>query len=137
MKYLADISSREQGATLMETIVVVIIVGVALPSLMVLMGNLSFNNFKSELLSRAVDLASNRLEEIQAYKEDNWDWYKTIQTFNAEEVLADGFKRTTKITYYKTWGADGMEAYQVSVIISHAKLSSVYEIYIYLTKYVG
>ncbi len=137
MKYLADISRREQGATLMETIVVVIIVGVALPSLMVLMGNLSFNNFKSELLSRAVDLASSRLEEVQAYKEANWDWYKTIQTFDGDEVLADGFKRKTKITYYKSWGADGMEAYQVSVSISHAKLSSVYNIYIYLTKYVG
>jgi len=137
MGYLHDLSKKENGTTLMETIVVVIIVGVALPSLMVLMGNLSFNSFKNELLNNAINLASSRLEEIQAFKETNWDWYKTINTYDGDEQLEKGFMRRTKITYHKTWGANGSEAYEVTISIQHKKLSEIYNLRIFLTKYVG
>ncbi len=137
MSLFKDIWRKQSGATLMETIVVIIIVGVALPSLMVLMGNLSFNSFKNELLNKAVNLASSRLEEIEAYKEEKWDWYKTVAKFNGDENLKDGFIRSTKITYHSSWGKDAMEAYDVLVSIKHKKLSKIYNVHIFLTKYSG
>jgi len=125
---------EEHGLTLIEIVIIVIIVGIALPSLFVLMGNLSVQTFQNRLMTQSVNLANNRLEEIQAFKEANWDWYKTVNNYVETENI-DGFTRTTEVSYDNAWGNSGYEAYQVVVSVTHPKFPDGYIISFYLTKY--
>ncbi len=126
---------EERGFTLLEVIVVVVIVGVALPSLFILIGNVSYGSFRNKLMNTAVNHASSRLERIQAFKDENWDWYKTIENYEAEEDLADGFTRVTEIKHIDDWESTGYEAYAVTVSVGHDKLKDSYSVTIYLTLY--
>ncbi len=126
---------EERGFTLLEVIVVVVIVGVALPSLFILIGNVSYGSFRNKLMNSAVNIASSRLEQVQAFKDENWDWYKTITKFEEDETLADGFTRKTEVAHFEDWESSGYEAYGVTVTVGHQKLDDTYQVTIYLTKY--
>ncbi len=125
----------EQGFTLIEVIVVVVIVGIALPSLFVLIGNISYGSFQTHMMNTAVNRTSSRLEEIQAFKDANWDWYKSIEDYATVESLDDGFTRTTEVEYVDDWEDTGYEAYKITVSVAHEKLENPYVARIILTKY--
>ncbi|RMH65712.1 MAG: prepilin-type N-terminal cleavage/methylation domain-containing protein [Calditrichaeota bacterium] len=126
---------KEQGFTLMEVIVVVVITGIALPSLFVLLGNISYASFSTRMMNTAVNLASSRMEEIQAFKDANWDWYKTIEDFETEESLNDGFTRTTTVEHIDDWDNTGYEAYQITIAVAHQKVENPYTVTMNLTLY--
>ncbi|MCB0283670.1 MAG: prepilin-type N-terminal cleavage/methylation domain-containing protein [Calditrichae bacterium] len=130
MKYKRE----EQGFTLIELVVVITIIGIILPSLFVLMGNLSIQSFNSRLTSQVINLANSRMEEIQAFKEESWDWYKDINNYSETEN-SNGFTRNTTITYHNSWGNSGYEAYEINVNVSHSKLPQGYTLRFFLTKY--
>ena len=125
---------EEQGITLMEVIVTVIIAGIALPSLFILMGNLSYHSFQNKIMTQSVNLANNRLEEIQAFKDSKWDWHKSINDYADIENI-DGYTRTTKVSYQNKWGKSGYEAYRVEVNVAHEKLPNGYTLTFYFTFY--
>ncbi len=125
---------EEQGLTLFEVIVTVIIVGIALPSLFVLIGNLSYQSLQNKTMAQAVNLANSRLEEVQAFKDSQWDWYKSINDYVEIENI-DDYTRTTEVSYNSEWGESNYEAYQVEVNVSHPKFEAGYTISIYLTLY--
>ncbi len=124
----------EQGLTLLEIVVVIVIVGIALPSLFVLIGNLSYQSVQNRVMTQSANLANNRLEEIHAFKDSRWDWYKSINDYNDAQII-DGYTRTTVISHHAEWGASNYEAYQVVVTVSHQKLSRGYMLTFYLTLY--
>ncbi len=124
----------EQGLTLMEMVVVIIIVGIALPSLFVLIGNLSYQSVQNRVMTQSANLANNRLEEIHAFKDSRWDWYKSINDY-ADVQAIDGYTRTTEISYHAEWGDSDYEAYQVEVNVSHQKFTEGYTLTFYLTLY--
>jgi len=126
---------KEQGFTLMEVIVVVVITGIALPSLFVLLGNISYASFSTRMMNTAVNLASSRMEEIQAFKDANWDWYKTIEDFETEESLNDGFTRTTTVEHIDDWDNTGYEVYQITIAVAHQKVENPYTVTMNLTLY--
>lgn len=119
----------------MEVIVVVVITGIALPSLFVLLGNISYASFSTRMMNTAVNLASSRMEEIQAFKDANWDWYKTIEDFETEESLNDGFTRTTTVEHIDDWDNTGYEAYQITIAVAHQKVENPYTVTMNLTLY--
>jgi Tfp pilus assembly protein PilV len=131
---MRKIIREEQGLTLLEVVVSVIVVGIALPSLFVLMGNLSIQSFQNRIMNQSVNLANNRLEEIRAFKDSNWDWYKSITDFEDTETI-DSHTRITEITHYDEWGESKYEAYQVNVNVSHPKLPDGYNLAFFLTLY--
>jgi len=127
---------EEKGVTLLEAVVVVIIVGIALPSLFVLMGNLSVRTVTNRLMTQSVYLADSRLEEIQAFRDANWDWYQTVEErFEGTEEQENGFSRQTRITYIAEWGEDNQEAYEVTVVVSNSNMPRPFQITFYLTKF--
>ncbi|NOG44195.1 MAG: prepilin-type N-terminal cleavage/methylation domain-containing protein [Calditrichaeota bacterium] len=125
---------EEQGLTLLEVIVTVIIVGIALPSLFVLIGNLSYQSFQNRVMTQSVNLANNRMEEIQAFKDSRWDWYKSINDYVEIEDV-EGYTRTTEVSYHSDWDDSDYEAYQVEVNVSHPKFPNGYNLTTYLTLY--
>lgn len=125
---------EEQGFTLLELVVVIIIIGIALPSLFVLMGNLSVQSLSNQVQTEIVNLASSRMEEIQAFKDQSWDWYKGINDYSETET-SNGFTRTTNITYHADWESTGYEAYEITINVSHTRIPSGYNLNFFLTKY--
>ncbi len=132
---MRGIFKKEQGVSLIELIVVIILLGVALPSLFSMIGYLASHHAKNELYTRCMVLANDRLEEIYAFKKENSDWYKTIMNFNQQENLDGGFIRETTITEVNNWGDAHLEAYDVTVKVTHPQISDGYSIKIRLTKF--
>jgi len=126
---------KEQGVTLIELIVVIIILGVALPFLFSMIGYLATHHARNEIYTQSMMLADSRLEEIYAFKQQQKDWYKNIMDFNEVETLDGGFTRETVITKVDNWGNANLEAYDVTVNVTHSSLSDGYTIKVRLTKF--
>jgi prepilin-type N-terminal cleavage/methylation domain-containing protein len=132
---MRGILRKEQGVTLIELIVVMILLGVALPSLFSMIGYLASHHAKNEIYTQCMVLANDRLEEIYAFKKENSDWYKNIMSFNQQENLDGGFIRETSITKVNNWGNANLEAYDVTVKVTHSQIPDGYRIKIRLTKF--
>lgn len=124
----------ERGLTLMETIVSVVIVGIALPSLFVLIANLSYQTVSNSITNRAVSLANSRMEEIYAIRDENWDWFKDPGQFN-EDVEFDSFRRVTAIQKVNNWVGAGIDAYRVTITVTQEKIPDGYVLTSLLTVY--
>lgn len=119
---------NQQGVSLVEIVILIIIVGVALPSLYTLNGIIVRYHAKNEIIVQATSLADSRMEQIISFKEENDDWDTYIKDYDQTESLAAGFTRVTKITSVSGWGAEGLDAYQIVVTVSHAELEKGYSL---------
>jgi hypothetical protein len=116
----------ERGASLFELTILILLIGVALPSVLGLMSQMSLGHIKNEKMYGCVSLANSKMEEIVVFKNNNDTWYNTINSFVGEEVISGGYKRTVALTITSNWISSGIEAYEIAVTISHPNLSNSY-----------
>ena len=114
----------EQGATLLELIVSFIILGIAIPSVILTIGHMGINHGKNESVYNAVGFANEKMEEIMAFKQryNDWAiWANDINDFAGTETLSDGSQRVVTITNITNWinnGAVVKNAYRVNVLVT-------------------
>ncbi len=126
---------NERGVTLFELILVIVLMGIALPSLLSLMGQISLQSTRPAIMEKAITLAEEKMEEIIGKKEANWNWYKNPTQFESDETLSDGFQRTVTVTAITGWGSAALDAWEIQVTVTHTLLPNGYSLTVRLTKY--
>jgi competence protein ComGC len=119
---------EHKGATLFELIIVIILIGVTLPSILGLMSQITVNHLKNEILNGCASRANSKMEEIVVFKNNNDLWYDSMSTFVGDEVLSGGYQRTVTLTKTTDWLSTGFETYQINVTISHPNIPNSYTI---------
>ena len=119
---------NQQGISLIEIIILIIIVGVALPSLYTLNAIVVKYHTKNEIMVQAASMADSRMEEIISFKKENSDWSKYISSYNQTESLTGGFIRITTVTSVSGWGAESLNGYKIEVTVSHTVLENGYSL---------
>ncbi len=132
---LLNIKTNQKGFTLIELVVVIILLGVSLPAIYSLYGSLSFHSVQSSVYDQLVAYAQDKMEEIIAIKEANWDWYKNPTQFEVDEDLADDFHRTVTVTTFSNWGNSLLDGWEIHVSITHPMIQSPYVLVTRFTKY--
>ncbi len=125
----------EQGVTLIELTIVIILIGVALPSILSMMGLVTVHSARNGIMEEAVALAESKMEQIIGKKEALWSWYKSSGQFETTESLDDGFQRSVTVTHLSDWGDSGLEGWEVEVAVTHPLLPNGYRLVVRLTKY--
>jgi len=125
----------QQGYTLMELVIAIIIIGVALPAIFSLYGQISVRAAQSALMNQMVAYAEDKLEEIIGKKESHWDWYKNPAQFAADENLGKGYRRIVTVNKITNWGNARIEAWEVQVKVTHPQLPRGFALSVRLTKY--
>lgn len=137
---LVDIYNRskihsEEGLTLVELIVVLILVGLIFPTIFSLAGTASVKATKYMYMQEANYLAEEKIEEIVGYKEQHWDWYKHINKFVGLENLNRGFVRSVSVQKLTNWGKAQIDCWEVVVTVTHPQIKNPMVLTIRLTKY--
>ena len=132
---MINIWRNEQGTSLIELVVVIVIVGVALPSLLSLLGMVSIHSAQNGVMERAIALAETKMEEIIGKKEATWNWYKNTTAFEVDETLPCGYRRVVTVTSISNWGSAALNAWEVNVTVSHQLLPNGYSLVVRLTKF--
>ena len=128
---------NQSGATLLELIIMIVIMGVVLP---VVLGTISYVSVQSAnyaVMDQAVALAEERMEQIMGQKEAQWNWYQNPSQFALSESLADGYTRTTTVSTLANWGVGAVDAWEVRVtVVQPQRLPNGYSLVVRFTKYV-
>ena len=125
----------EQGTTLLELVLLIIILGTALPAFLGIMGMVSTHSLQANVQQQAIVLAETKMEEIVGFKQQHWDWFKSINNFAQDINLTGGYRRVVTITHITNWGSAGIEAWEISVTVSHQLVPNGYSLITRLTKY--
>ncbi len=125
---------KEQGFTLMELIVIIVLLGIAVPAIFGLFSQISFNSAKNLLLDDMMAHCESRMEEIIAFKDNNWNWYNNPQQFAENVSLADNYTRTVTVTAINNWGSDNVSAWEITVNVSHPQIPNGYSLIVRLTQ---
>lgn len=132
---LPAIIRRQQGFTLMELVVMIVLLGVAIPAIIALYSQLSATSLKSSVLDRMMFYAETKMEEIIAAKENNLNWYQTPNQFVENVDLPDDFHRTVTVQTIQNWGNVNISAVEIAVIVTHPLIDSGYTLTVRLTPY--
>ncbi|MHB2152861.1 type IV pilus modification PilV family protein [Calditrichota bacterium GD2] len=135
MMMLTRFKQREEGFTLIELVVALVLIGIIFPTFFSLAGMASVKAAKFLHSQQAQYLAESKMEEIIGFKRLNWDWYKTISKFEKTEILEDDFTRSVKVEKIKNWGKAQIEGWQVTVAVSHPALDEDVTLTIRFSKY--
>jgi len=127
--------NRQEGFTLMELVVMIVLLGVAIPSVIYLYSQLSATSVKSSVLDQMMFYAESKMEEIIAIKEKNLNWDQTPNQFAEDINLPDDFHRTVTVQNITNWGNVNVPAVQVTVDVTHPLISNSYTLTVRLTPY--
>lgn len=127
--------NNQSGFTLIELVVVITLLGVTLPAVYSLYGSLSVHSVKSAIYDQMIAYGQDKMEEILAVKEKNWDWYKDPFQFEVDEDLADDYHRQVTVSTFTNWGNSLVDGWEIKVIITHPMIDSPYELITRFTKY--
>ncbi len=125
----------EKGLSLIEIVVSIIILGVALPVLISVYGSVSTKAVQSRVIEKLVAYSQDKMEEIVGYKETHWDWYKNPQQFAVSENLANNYHRTVTVQQITNWGGALVNAWEVTVLVTHPQFPNGYKLTTRFTKY--
>lgn len=132
---MRGVVARQEGFTLMELVVMIVLLGVAIPSVISLYSQLSVTSVKSGVLDQMMFYAESKMEEIIAIKEKNLNWYKTPNQFTENVNLADDYHRTVTVQNIQNWGNVNLSAVQITVDVSHPLIENSYTLTVRLTPY--
>jgi prepilin-type N-terminal cleavage/methylation domain-containing protein len=119
---MVDRYKLQQGFTLAELVVTIVLLGVALPSTISLIAQLPFKLNQNSIEQNALALAEEKMEEILVWKEHNVLWYKTITSLGTNEVLSGVYQRSVSVNQVSGWGDAGLDAWEIKVVVRHQKL---------------
>lgn len=119
----------------MELVVMIVLLGVAIPSVIYLYSQLSATSVKSSVLDQMMFYAESKMEEIIAIKEKNLNWDQTPNQFAEDINLPDDFHRTVTVQNITNWGNVNIPAVQVTVDVTHPLISNSYTLTVRLTPY--
>ena len=125
----------QEGFTLMELVVMIVLLGVAIPSIISLYSQLSATSVKSSVLDQMMFYAEAKMEEVIAIKEKNLNWYQTPNQFAEDVNLPDDFHRTVTVQNIQNWGNVNISAVQVTVDVTHPLINNSYTLTVRLTPY--
>jgi type II secretory pathway pseudopilin PulG len=120
---------QNRGATLFELVVLIIVIGIAIPAVLTVFGQMVIYNVNNAAVHRYVSLANSKMEEIVAFKQENDDWTDSISDFEISEDAGDGYTSTVTLTYLNNWLPTGKDGYQVDVKITHLSDPNGYKIF--------
>ena len=126
---------RQEGFTLIELVVMIILLGVAIPSIFALYSQLSVTATKSKVMDQMMAYGETKMEEIIATKEKNWNWYQTANQFAENVALPNDYNRTVSVQAINNWGNVGVDAWEISVTVTHPLINNNYELIVRLTQY--
>jgi len=113
-------AKNQSGQTLIELILVILFLSVAILSAMAMMSNSLTGGVKTELLSKATDLANEKMEQVLTGK--NSKGYDSISNNNyADEQDVNGlsgFSSSVLVTTYDTYK-------EVEITVNHPETNSV------------
>lgn len=114
---------NNRGYTLIEVILIVVVLGIAIPSMMQLISSVLVDSHQSEIVSQATIYAQEKLETILADKANpdrGYAWIITPGNY-PDDVPASGFTRSVSV---ETTGMsqNGIPYALVRVTVSHATI---------------
>lgn len=117
---------RNGGYTLIEVILVVLILGIAIPPIFYLLTYNSTSSVDSEIYTRATLFAQEKMEEILADKRGGfagrgYDYITTPARYSAD-APASGYTRTVSIVENTS---AGIEHAEITVRVSHDMIEDV------------
>lgn len=98
---------NQQGSTLIELVIVVILLSIAVPSTFSIIGQISLQNYKNLSMYQQINAANSKMEEIIAFKRLNDDWSNTIANFSGSETLPNNYTRSVTVTQVSNWISEG------------------------------
>lgn len=117
-------AKRVQGYSLIEIILVVLILGIALPPIITIFSQNLSNNVKSEWYTKATLLAEERMEQILSDKRAHSYEYIVSPDRYPEDTPESGFTRTVSIDE-SGHIIDGIPYAEIQVTISHPSINDV------------
>jgi prepilin-type N-terminal cleavage/methylation domain-containing protein len=132
---MKSIVRNQNGFTLIELVVTIILLGVTLPAIFGLIGQVAFHSSRQAIKDQAVLLAEEKIEEIIGLKESDWDWYKDPTRYEDDEDLADNFSRSVSVSAVSSWGGFNLDAWQIDVVVTHPQLTDGYQLSVRFTTY--
>ncbi len=120
---------REGGYSLIETIMVMVFLGVAFVAVLNVMSTSVSQSVDTELMTRAIALAEEKMEIVVGDKTSRGYGYLISSNYPVETNPngQKGFTRTTAITTYSTYKS-------VQVVVVHSKIAPV-RLLTYVTNY--
>lgn len=119
---------RESGESLVEIVLVIVLLGIAIPPLLHIFSYNVTNSVDSEYYTKAVCYAEEKMEEVLGVKRANGsNGYNTL-VLNYEGEIQDvpeqGFTRIVRVdTTQKRW--NGIPYAEIQVVVRHAQIDSV------------
>ncbi len=132
---MSRLRPNQNGFTLLELVIAIILIGVTLPALLSLYANMSAKASDSAIMDQLVALAQSKMEEIVGFKENTWDWYKDPTQFEVSESLPDSYQRTVTVQAVTGWGNASLDGWDVIVSVTHPRLTSGYQLSVRFTQY--
>ncbi len=133
LKYLKTQSATENGFTLIELVMTIVILSIAIVSMMNLSSTILVKSNQSSVLSQAVLYAEEKMEEIRADKNNpgrGYDWITTEGSYTMES-LDNGFTRSVSV---EDESHNGISYALIEVVMHHGELSD-YKLTTWLTDY--
>ena len=120
-----NILSNNQGFTLIEVIMVIVVFAIAVPTLMTVLSSTLDSSNKSVVISQAATYAQEKIEEIIGDKKNpskGFDWVTTTGRYSSD-VPAVGFSRSVIITTGNV--QNGVSYAYVQVKMTHSEISDI------------
>jgi len=113
--HYANLIKNENGITLFELIILIILAGITLPAIFGIMGQIILYHSKNEIILKSVHLAESKMEEILAFKRETNDWYNSIENFSGTEEINGGYTRSINVTHIPDWESLNIDAYEIVI----------------------
>jgi prepilin-type N-terminal cleavage/methylation domain-containing protein len=127
--------NKENGYTLLELVLVIILVGVAFPGLLAFFTNSMQDSVKNEVITQAIILAQGKMEQITTDKHEPGRGMNYIKLSGQYPVETIGpFVRSVTVQDVTLSGVDGVK---VSVSISHPSMSQEFTLNHFFSDYGG
>jgi prepilin-type N-terminal cleavage/methylation domain-containing protein len=126
LEHCGQILRSSDGFTLIEAVMVIVVIGIAIPSLMGLVSSSLIGTGNSSKLSRAVFVAQEQMEVIKADKSNPTRGYAWIAAAGryATENVGDGFTRSVSVDTSDNTH-NGVDYALVEVTVSHADIDDI------------
>jgi prepilin-type N-terminal cleavage/methylation domain-containing protein len=128
-------TSGESGYSLVELIITIILIGIAFPGLLGFLTNSIFNTVENEVINKAVLLATDKMEQITADKNELTRGIPYITTPN--QYPSESIDQFIRNVLVQTSLIDNIPIIKVTVTITHPVLTNSFNLTQIFTDYNG